>query len=135
MFKVFEEQKQILVAVLSSLSHKIALTSDCWEALNIYHYIVITMYFIDSDWVLNKKIIGFKKFPHPHNALNLSKIIMRVVRKYKIDSKIFTISFDNASENIAAVEILKNYLKPVLNEFFLIFDAFVILLTCVYKMV
>ena len=43
---------------------------------------------------------------------------MRVVREYKIDSKIFTISFDNASENTAAIEILKNYFKSVLNENF-----------------
>ena len=39
-FKVFEEQKQILVAVLSSLPHKITLTFDCCEAFNDYHYIV-----------------------------------------------------------------------------------------------
>ena len=98
------------------MPHKIALTSDCWEALNGYHYIDITVYFIDSNLVLNKRIIFFKNFSHPHNALNLSKVIMRVAREYKIDSKIFTVLFDNASENIAAVEILKNYLKPVLNE-------------------
>ena len=97
----------MLVAVLSSLSYKIALTSDCWEALNDYHYIVIIVYFIDSDWVLNKRIIGFKKFPHPHNALNLSWIIMRIAREYEIDSNFFTISFDNASENTVAVEILE----------------------------
>ena len=35
MFKVFTEQKQILVTVLSSLSRKIVLTFDCWEALTI----------------------------------------------------------------------------------------------------
>ena len=40
---------------------------------------------------------------------------MHVGGEYKIDSKIFTVSFDNASENTAALEILKNYLKPILN--------------------
>ena len=60
-FKIVEEQKQILIAVLSSLPHKIALTPDCWEALNDYHCIVITAHFIDSDWLL-KKNIGFKSF-------------------------------------------------------------------------
>ena len=43
---------------------------------------------------------------------------MRVAREYKIDSKIFAVSFDNASENTATIEILKNYLKPILDEFF-----------------
>jgi len=57
---------------------------------------------------------------------------MHVAREYRIDCKSFTI--DNTSENTTAIEIWKNYLKPILNGFF-IFNAFVILLTCVYKMV
>jgi len=46
MFKVFEEQKQMLVKVLSSLPYKIALISDCWEALNGYHYILLRILLI-----------------------------------------------------------------------------------------
>ena len=105
--------KNYLKPVLNEtfLSHKIALTSDYWEALNGYHYIVITTHFIKSDWVLNKRIIGFKKFSHPHNTLNFSKIIMRIAKEYKIDSKIFTVSFDNTSKNTAAIEILKKIFK------------------------
>ena len=71
------------------MPHKIAVTFDCWEALNGCHYIVIIAHFIDSDWVLNKRVIDFIKFSHPHNTLNLSKIIILVARKYKIDSKFF----------------------------------------------
>ena len=41
---------------------------------------------------------------------------MKVVRDFGIDSKISTISLDNASENTAAIEILKNYFKHVLNS-------------------
>ena len=60
---------------------------------------------------------------------------MHVFRECKIYSKISTILFDNASENTAAIEILNIYLKTVLNEIFFILDAFVILLTCLYKIV
>jgi len=52
----------MLIAFISSLPHKIALTSDCWEALNGYHYIIITAHFIDSDW-LSKKLSVLKSFP------------------------------------------------------------------------
>jgi len=78
---------------LSSLSHKIA----CWEALNGDHYIFITAHFNDSDWLLNKKIIGFKIFSYPHNTPNISKVIMHVAREYRIDCKSFTI--DNTSKD------------------------------------
>src|SRR5436190_1052593 len=95
----YKEYKQVLIATLASLPHKISLTSDCWEALNGNHYTVITAHFIDADWMLNKRIIGFKLFPFPHNSHNLSQIILNVAKEYNIDSKLFSISFDNASEN------------------------------------
>ena len=76
---------------------------------------MITAHFIDADWMLNKRIIGFKLFPFPHNSHNLSQIILNVAKEYNIDSKIFSISFDNASENTAAIEILKRPFRPVLN--------------------
>src|SRR5436853_190048 len=115
MFKIYEEYKQILIATLCSLPNRIALTSDCWEASNGNHYIVVTAHFIDIDWVLNKRIISFKLFPFPHTAHNLSQAILNVASEYNIESKIFSISFDNASENNAAIDTLKRYFKPVLN--------------------
>ena len=76
---------------------------------------MITAHFIDVDWVLNKRIIGFRKFPHPHSAYNLSQLLFNVAKEYNIDSKIFSISLDNASENTAAIEYLKRYFRPILN--------------------
>ena len=46
MFKIVEEQIQMLIAVLFSLPHKIVLSSDCLEALNDCHYIIITTYLL-----------------------------------------------------------------------------------------
>ena len=106
MFRVVEEHKQLLIVIFSSMPCKVSLTSDCWEALTGNHYICVTAHYIDSDWILQKRIIGFNFFPFPHNASNLSQVIMKVVRDFGIDSKISNILFDNASENIAAIEIL-----------------------------
>ena len=58
------------------MPQRVALTSDCWEALIGFHYIIVTAHFIDSDWLLNKRIIGFKKFSFSHNDFNLSQIIL-----------------------------------------------------------
>ena len=51
MFRVVEEQKQMLITFLSFLQHKITLTTDYWEALNGYHSIIITAHVIDSNWL------------------------------------------------------------------------------------
>lgn len=40
---------------------------------------------------------------------------MAVASDFHVESKIFSISFDNASENTAAAEMLKIHLRPVLN--------------------
>ena len=49
MFRVVEKQNQMLIAILSSLPHKVAPTSDCWKTFNGNHYIVITAHYIDFD--------------------------------------------------------------------------------------
>ena len=100
------------------MPQRVALTSDCWKAFNGFHYIVVTAYIIDSDRLLNKRIIDFKKFSFSHNGSNLSQIIMKVVREFRLESKFFSISVDNASNNIVTLELLKNYSRSILNEFF-----------------
>ena len=81
MFRVVEKRKQILIATFSSMPQRVALTFNCWKTLNGFHCIVISAHFIDSDWLLNKRIIGFKK-KFPHNGSNLSQTIMKVVREF-----------------------------------------------------
>ena len=88
------------------MPQRVALTSDCWEALNGFHYIVVTAHFIDSYWLLNKKIIDFKKFPFPHNGSNLSQTIMKVVREFRLEFKIFFISVNNVTYT---TKIKKNF--------------------------
>ena len=40
---------------------------------------------------------------------------MKVVREFRLKSKLFSISVDNASNNIVAIELLKNHFRPILN--------------------
>ena len=61
-FRIVEEHKQLLIVIFSSMPCKVSLTSDCWEALTGNHYICVTAHYIDSDWILQKRIIGFKFF-------------------------------------------------------------------------
>ena len=40
---------------------------------------------------------------------------MKVVREFRLESKFFSISVDNASNNTVAIELLKSHFRPVLN--------------------
>jgi hypothetical protein len=55
----------------------------------------------------------------PHTANVIFKSIIEVLEEYNlkrgIDNKVFSISFDNASNNIASIEIFKRSLNPIMN--------------------
>ena len=50
-----------------------------------------------------KKVITFKVFDDSHTANNIYMMLKTNFEEYKINNKIFAISFDNASNNIAAI--------------------------------
>jgi hypothetical protein len=45
----------------------ISLTSDCWTSNQTIEYMCLTAHFINSDWKLQKRIIGFKELAPPHS--------------------------------------------------------------------
>ena len=111
----FVDRKNILKAIMSSDARKVSLTSDIWEALNLIHYLCVTAHFIDDNWILQKRILSFTKFSEKHSATNVVNLIFLTCKNYGIENKIFSISFDNASENTAAIRQLKTILDPILN--------------------
>ena len=63
----------------------------------------VTAHYIDSDWVLQKRILTFRVFDQAHTADNICMILKTILEEYKIDNKIFAIGFDNASNNTVAI--------------------------------
>ena len=63
-------------------------------------------------YILNftKKIIAFKIFDYPHTGKVIINVIEAIVREFKINNKINTISFNNASE---AIQKYKNEWKSI----------------------
>jgi hypothetical protein len=55
----------------------------------------------------------------PHTANIIFKSIIEVLQEYNLkrdmDNKVFSISFDNASNNIASIDIFKRTLNPIMN--------------------
>lgn len=47
--KIYQEWKH-LIAILSSLPYRIGITFNCWEDLNINHYLCITIHYIVDEW-------------------------------------------------------------------------------------
>ena len=90
-------------------SQRICLTTDTWTSLQNVNYIVITTHFIDSEWVLHKKILSFCQVAN-HKGETIGKAIKSCLLEWGID-KIFTITVDNASSNDVAISYVKRRLK------------------------
>ena len=66
----------------------------------------VIAHYIDSDWVLQKRILAFRVFDQSHTVNNIYMLLKTIFEEYKIDNKIFTIGFDNASNNIVRISQL-----------------------------
>jgi len=108
---MFNNEKQQLIEIFNSLGSKICLTSDVWTGPNEWPYICITAHWIDLKWNLIKKIIAFRIFEYPHSGQAIANTIENVCKEYKINNKIMSISFDNASNNNTAITLLKSTLN------------------------
>ncbi|KAM0898973.1 hypothetical protein ACQ4PT_021594 [Festuca glaucescens] len=99
--------------------------SDMWNHFNKvfvegvltkgkYSYMTVTAHFIDKDWKLHKKIIGFFKIKG-HRGEDIGKHLVTCLMEWGLD-KVMTITVDNASSNDggigyrvrAAVRYVKN---------------------------
>jgi len=113
-----QEMRDFLIATFISSNVKFSLTCDTWKSTNLIYVICVTCHWIDSNWLLQKRIIAFQEFAARHTAQNIAGILFQVCNNFKIKDRIFSISFDNASSNTATIPILIPEFKPILNGLF-----------------
>jgi hypothetical protein len=107
---VYDVHKEKLQKFLKEHCERVSITTDTWTANTKQNYMCVTAHFIDKNWNLHKKIIGF--FPSKgHGGDDIGKSLENCLAAWGID-KVFTITVDNASANNNAI----NYMRRVLNE-------------------
>lgn len=90
---------------------RICLTSDAWTSIVTDGYLSLTAHYVDSNWVLQKRILIFSYFPPPHTGVAIAEKISGLIKGWGIEKKLFSITFDNASSNDVCVEFLKNQFR------------------------
>ncbi|XP_021321373.1 zinc finger BED domain-containing protein RICESLEEPER 2-like [Sorghum bicolor] len=113
--KLFAERRAMIRNCVHA-SSSVALTSDIWSGNAKEDYICVVAHYVNSNWELQKKIIGLRLIEVKHNGENISAAIASVVEEYGLIDKIFSITLDNASSNAKAMETLTpmfaGYLGP-----------------------
>jgi hypothetical protein len=90
----------------------VACTFDIWTGRIKVGYIALTAHYLDVDWNIQKRLIGFRKIPYPHTAENIFVSIMDIFEFYGIKEKVISITFDNASNNTATIPMFRSRLNP-----------------------
>ena len=105
--KKFQTERENFKKYFANFEGKICLTYDIWTSLMHIDFLCITAHYIDSEYMLNKRIISFKTINTPHSGKNITTLINYEIIDLDIRDKIFTITLDNASNNDAAIQRLK----------------------------
>ena len=84
LIKVYENMRKDLITELTSLNFCIALTSDIWGANSKQDYLSVVAHYLDSRWIMQKRIIDFRVVDNKHTAEIIRDRILNVIEEYGI---------------------------------------------------
>jgi hypothetical protein len=100
---MYLEQKEKLYAHLKTVHCKFSATMDMWTSRQNKAYMGITLHWIDDEWHIQKRIVGFFHVEGRHTGKKLAITLSEVMIKWYVEKKLFSLSLDNASANEVAV--------------------------------
>jgi hypothetical protein len=106
-FTTYNIEKKKLKTLLGGVD-KVNITTDMWTSAQRVSYMVVTCYFVDSDWFLQKRVLNFCNVPPPHSGVVIAEELRKCFGDWGIEDKVFTITVDNAKANDTAIRILKD---------------------------
>ena len=119
LIKYYNDCRIKLKTTLQSCTFSVALTSDIWSGNAKEDYLSVVAHFVNDNWELEKRVIGFRLIDVAHSGENIAERIAAVVNEYELSDKIFAITLDNASSNSRAMESLAPILSGYMGTTFL----------------
>jgi hypothetical protein len=96
----------VLKNVVLSATSSVVLTSDIWSGNAKEDYIYVVAHYVNTDWELQKKIIGLRLIEVKHSGENIAERVAGVVNEFGLIDKIFSVTLNNASSNAKAMKTL-----------------------------
>ena len=106
----YEVEKKRLNGLLKTVD-RISIITDMWKSGQKIQYMVLTAYFVDSDWKLQKRVLNFVDVPPLHSGLVVYDALYKCLQEWGIEGKVSTITVDNVAYNDLAVKILQDSLS------------------------
>ncbi|KAL6545342.1 hypothetical protein OROGR_009216 [Orobanche gracilis] len=107
-FIVYERENEKLKKAFKKVQ-KISLTTDLWKSKNQkMEYMVLTGHWVDNSWNLQKRVLNFVHLPPPRPGIAIADEILKCLRGWGLENKVYTLSVDNASNNDTCIRHLKS---------------------------
>ncbi|XP_067650354.1 E3 SUMO-protein ligase ZBED1-like [Haliotis asinina] len=81
---LYEEVRQSVQSQLHE-AQTIAMTSDGWTSRATESYITITAHFIDSQWILQNKVLQTRAIYECHTGTNIAQVLKSAVDEWKLE--------------------------------------------------
>jgi hypothetical protein len=116
--KLFNQSRTLLMDCLNACS-SVAITSDIWNGNAKEDYLSVVAHFVNSNWELEKRLLGLRLIDCSHSGSNIAERIGFVLDEWKLTDKIFSFTLDNASANANAMTSLTPKFSGYIGSVFL----------------
>lgn len=100
--------KNVSSTLKDSLPNVLPISFDFWtDNAKRMSYLSYWIYWIDSDFVMNKVCLRTFSFPHPHTGDAIAKSFKDLIAEFKFENKTFYATTDSGSNIVSACKILK----------------------------
>ena len=100
---IYETEKDKLYAYLKTVKCRFSATMDMWTSCQNKGYMCVTLHWIDDEWRIQKRIVGFFHVEGRHTGHKLSESFTETMVKWFVEQRLFALTLDNASNNFVAV--------------------------------
>lgn len=106
-YQLYLKEKNVLKEFLNVACQRVCVTTDSWTSNQRINYMCLTAHFIDNDWNLQKRILNFCPISS-HKGKAIAKAIEVCLEGWGLDTKLYTVTVDNASSNdVACSHLIK----------------------------
>lgn len=92
---------------------KISLALDCWTSPFQQAFMAVTGYFIDDNWDYREMLLGFEPLTGTHTGMNLSVVVMDLLKQHRIGDRVLAITTDIASNNNTLMESIQDAIQSL----------------------
>jgi hypothetical protein len=103
-------QSRFLQNLKSNIKINIALNN--WTSSNNIVFMNVTNYFINKNWKYREMLLTFQSLNDAHTSETMIRIVVNILKKYKLKNRLLAVIIDNASNN----EKMKKKMKKILKE-------------------